>query len=147
MKKKVIKYIFIGLLFAGIITFLVFYITKTNYTRTFINNVWAFLNKPLPIVGVTTIAVLFFIWKVVVATNYGKKKLQELNEEKEKIIKEKNDFINKANGELQKCYNKISDLRHELANACNLSTNQKIKALGKEIEYGKESSNNNSKEE
>lgn len=147
MKKKVIKYILFGLLFASIITFLVFYITKTNDTRTFINNVWAFLNKPLPIIGVTTIAVLFFIWKVVVATNYGKKKLQELNEEKEKIIKEKNDFVNKANSELQKCYNKINDLRHELANACNLSTNQKIKALGKEIEYGKESSNNNSKEE
>ena len=147
MKKKVIKYVLLGLLLCGIITLVIFYIVKTKDTSTFINNVWAFLNKPLPIVGVTTLAVLLFLWKVIISTNYGKKKLQELEREKQEIIKEKNDFINKANGELQKCYSEIANLRHELANACNLSTNQKIKELGKGIEYGKESSNINAKEE
>lgn len=140
MKKfwNVFKIILITLLTCLGVAIVVFYIVDKEQTKETLSYVWGLLNQPLPIIGATTLAVLFFIWRIIITTKYGKKALEELKNEKEQLKQDHKTFIDDANNELSNCYAKIDELRHELANVCNLSTNQKIKAFGKELEYGKE---------
>lgn len=146
MNKKV-KIILLSLLGVSVVACIVLYAVFPTQFKTEISHIWDILNKPLPIIGVTTLAVLVFVWKLVITTNYGKAKLQEYERQYKEICEEHKEFVGQANAELSKCYAKIDDLRHKLANACNLSTNQKIKALGKGLEYGKEETDCDTKEE
>ena len=143
MKKK-LKVVGLIALACGVITGIVFYIIKPNDTKAFINGVLDFLNKPLPIIGITTLMVLVFVWKVVVATRYGKKALEKIEntyQEKIALLKDKEKSIKQLE---QKCENRINDLEETLYNVCITIPNVKVNALGekiKELEYGKETNN------
>ena len=144
MKKK-LKIIGIVALACGVITSIVFYIIKPNDTKAFITSVWDFLNKPLPIVGITTLMVLVFIWKVLVATRYGKKALEKVEnayQSKIALLNEKEKSIKQLE---QKCDNRINELEETLYNVCITIPNVKVNALGekiKELEYGEQETNN-----
>ena len=75
--KKIIGIILICLLVAFGLYVLVSFIVNKDGTMYWINYFIELLNKPLPIVGVTTLAVLIFVWKLVIASNYGKAKLHD----------------------------------------------------------------------
>ena len=82
MKKalKVIGIVLLALLFVATFVLYVIFPTQTKDTLT---NIWAFLNTPLPIVGITSIALFVFIWNVVVfiRKNQPLKELAELRKE------------------------------------------------------------------
>lgn len=144
MKKfnKVLNIILILLLVLLCVAFCIFYLVDKTKATDFINWLIDILNRPLPIVGVTTFAVLVFVWKLIITTNYGKKKiaiydekLKEI-EEQEKLLNEEKDYL------LTSLENENKALREQLAEVCSLSTNKKIKNYGKELEkYGKETTN------
>lgn len=54
------------------------------------------INKPLPIVGVSLVAILFFAWKIFASSSFGKKQLKEYRIKFEQtassFIELKNDF-------------------------------------------------------
>lgn len=136
---KVIEIIFWCLLATLIVAFIVFYIVDPEdalYTVTY----WVeLLNKPLPIVGVTTLAVLIFLWKVIITTNYGKSKLAQYEKAKQDILNEKEKFVESANSQIALLEQQNKELKDKLAYVCSLSTNKKIKDYGKELDtYGKE---------
>ena len=137
MKKRYIIYLCTALTLG--IGYYIWYILDTTNATNFINYVIDILNKPLPIIGLTTGALLIFIWKLIATTNYGKKKLalydlklQDIEQAKQELEEEKEKAINELKEE-----NK--HLREQLANVCALSTNKKIKDYGKELtNYGEE---------
>lgn len=143
MKKKIPLIILISLLvlFGGYV--LISFIVNKDGTMYWINQVIDWFNKPLPIVGVTALALLVFAWKVVVfirETQPNKEllELREQHKEHEHKLEEKNNELEKQNQELL----------HFLYDICELSTNQKIKNYGKEhLGYGKETIDNEPKEE
>lgn len=143
--KKIIGIILICLLVAFGIYVLVSFIVNKDGTMYWINYFIDLLNKPLPIVGVTTLALLVFVWKVVITSNYGKAKLLEYDLKKKELEQEHEKFVQGANEKISELISENDNLRHELAQVCALSTNKKINEFGKVLEnYGKENETTNS---
>ena len=137
--KKALKYILIGLLLSLGISLVVLYIVFPTDTKNNIAFVWNLLNTPLPIIGVTTFAILMFAWQFFKNSQYGKKKIAEYEQEIEKIKQEKEDFINGANEKIQELLKNNAELKAYISQICELSTNIKIKNYGKELlEHGEE---------
>lgn len=145
---KVLKNVLIitcVILFAIGISLYIIFPTEFKDTLALIKD---FVNQPLPIVGVSLVTILIFIWRCFVASKYGKKALNELRKENEQLRKENNDFKNETNCCIVELKNQIADKDKTIARICELSTNQKIKAIGKELlGYGKETVDGQPKEE
>ena len=62
--KKALKIIGIVLLSLLFIAAIVLYAIFPTQTKDALINIWAILNTPLPIVGFTTLTILFFVYKV-----------------------------------------------------------------------------------
>lgn len=147
--KKALKIICFSLLACLIIATIVCYIAIPTQTKETINYVWELLNKPLPIVGVTTVAVLFFIWKLVFRTRFGKSALDKV----EKTYKEKYDELlkEKESIEKEKEENKeeIKEMKECIIYLCSLIPNKKVNDLGdkfaKGLEYGEKTTDSETK--
>ena len=140
--KKVLLGIGIGLLVTFALYVLISFIVNKDGTMYWINQVIDWLNKPLPIIGVTTLALLIFVWKVVVATNYGKAKLLTYDKKVKELENAKEEFELAANEKIKELEQDNDKLRAQLIHVCELSTNKKIKDFGKELEeYGEETTN------
>lgn len=132
-------------LFVALITLYVIFPNEFKYTLTLIKD---FVNQPLPIVGVSLITVLIFVWRCFVASKYGKKALNELREENAKLRQENKEFKEDIETRFVGMENKISGEHEIIGKVCGLSTNQKIKNFGKELlGYGEETIDNKPKEE
>lgn len=132
--KKVFKYIILGLLVALGLYVLVEFIINKDGTMYWLNYIWDLLNKPLPIIGITTLALLLFVWNVIVFVrkNQPAKELAELK-------KEHAQYVEDSEQEKQEIRKSCLDLLEQLIHICELSTNQKINNFGKELEnYGKD---------
>ena len=146
--KKALKIIGISLLALLGIALVVLYIIFPTDTKNTLSYFWQMLNTPLPIVGITTVAILTFVWQFFAHSQYGKKKINECNQEIEKLKKEKEDFVNGANEKIKELLENNAELKGYIANICELSTNIKIKNYGKELlGYGEETTNSNTEEE
>ena len=80
MKKKLKIALIIILALLGIFT-MVSYILWKEQTLEVIDKVIDFINKPLPIIGVSIAIICLFAFKCFVATRYGKKALNDFKEE------------------------------------------------------------------
>ena len=93
--KKALKIIVISLLVALAIFSIVAYILWKDQTTYIFECIIDFINKPLPIIGVSIAIIGLFVFKCFVATRYGKKAINEYKEEnrvlKEQIEQIKND--------------------------------------------------------
>lgn len=137
--KKVIKYALFGLLALCGIALVVLYIIFPTDTKNTISYFWDLLNKPLPIIGITTVALLTFVWQFFSHSSYGKKRIQQVMEEKDKLQEEYKKFIEEADSKINELARQNELLREQLSHVCELSLNKKIKDYGKELlEYGKE---------
>lgn len=140
--KKIIKYTLLGLLALGGIAVLVLYFIFPTDTKNTINYFWDLLNKPLPIIGITTVALLVFVWQFFSHSAYGKKMLAQLREEHDKLVNDANGKIKELEQMNEELANQNNELKGFITHVCELSTNQKIKNYGKELlGYGKEAIN------
>lgn len=142
---KVLNIVLICLAVAIGIAALVLYIVDKGALKSIIDYVVEIFNKPLPVIGITLGTVLLFVWKLVITTNYGKKRLNEYDSVIASLKDEHEQFVKKANEELAKVKSEKDDLENRLIELCSLSTNKKIKDFGKELEYGKETTNSETK--
>lgn len=149
--KKVLKIVLGSLLACSLIACIVLYIVFPNQTKDTIKTVWTFLNTPLPIIGITTLAVLYFLWQVIIKTRFGKKALAEVKEEYKarfddlKVEREKLEQEKEKNKEL------IEEIKKYFVELCGIIPNKKVNDLGetfkKGLEYGKEETNCKAEEE
>ena len=158
MKKanKIINAILIGLLVSFGIYVLVSFIVNKDCTMYWINYVVDLLNKPLPIVGVTTAAILFFAWQVVIKTRFGQSALNNVQREyqsKYDTLEQKAKEIEIEKQELEKWkeenQDKINYVLECFEKLCATIPNKKVNELGKDfakgLEYGKETIDSESK--
>ena len=145
---KTLKIILWSLLGVFITTLVICYLTIPETTKHTVDIVIEYINKPLPIIGVSTLAVGLIIYKIISITGIGKKSLKELeNEIKafETSIDEKREeakeYYEKASKSYQEQkailseYSKgIKELYQELINICQTIPNAKIKAYAKVVE-------------
>lgn len=136
---KTLKIILFCLLAALVVGCSIFAIVDPVLFEKCLDYVIEILNKPLPIIGITTGTVLIFIWRLIVSTNYGKKKIQSYDEKLREIENAKDELIEIANAEIEKLKSENVELRGRLVEICSLSANKKIKNYGKGLlEYGEE---------
>ena len=146
--KKALKIIGISLLALLGIALVVLYIIFPTDTKNALSYFWQMLNTPLPIVGITTVAVLTFVWQFFANSQYGKKRINECNQEIERLKKEKEEFVLGANEKIKELLENNAELKGYISHICELSTNKKIKDYGKELlGYGEETTNSNTEEE
>lgn len=143
MKKAKLKKILAIVLAIIGIALIVLYVVFPTQFREYFGYVYGLLNEPLPIVGVSLIAILFFVWNVI-------KYIREIkpHEELDKMRETYNEYVTKSEEEKQALKDQNAELKGYIAHICELSTNQKIKNYGKRLEnYGEERINNSAEEE
>lgn len=142
---KIILSIVLALLGIGLV---VFYVIDPTSAKSLLKKAILVLNQPLPIVGITVGALLIFIWRLIISLNYGKKTLETYNSKLLEIEQAKKEFFENANAKINELEQDNQALRSQLSAACELSTNKKIRDYGKGLlEYGKETSNSETKAE
>ena len=140
--KKVLLVICISLSVCLGIAITVFYIVKPDLAKEWFEIIVYYANKPLPIVGVTTLAVLVFVWKLIVTTQYGKSKLAAYDNKVARLEQEYEKYKTDAEKEKEDLKKQNDELKGFICNICELSTNQKIKNYGKELlSHGEETTN------
>lgn len=139
-KLKIALYIIVGVL---ALTSIVCYIFWTEQTTYIFECIIDFINRPLPIVGVSSVIVLGFVYKIFVSTKYGKNALKELNDDKDKFFAAAEQYKAdlKEQEELTKALvnahqQEIDLLKDYLIQVCENSTNVKLKELAETIRQG-----------
>lgn len=147
--KKAFKIIIPTLLVILAIFYVVAYILWKEQTTYITECVINFINKPLPIIGVSTGVVLFFIYKCFISTKYGKKAINEYKEEN-RALKERIDELEHKEedikdfvvAQLQLISSEQCATKSTLIKSLELSKNIKIKELAKTLKgeqpYGEE---------
>ena len=147
--KKVLKIIVISLFVALAIFSVVAYILWKDQTTYIFECIIDFINRPLPIIGVSIAIIGLFVFKCFVATRYGKKAINEYKEEnrvlKEQIEQIKNDTaytLENQNLAIKKILDDHQELKEVVLKSLELSKNIKVKELAKTLKgeqpYGEE---------
>lgn len=155
--KKALKYIAIGLVLALAVFSVVAYILWKDQTTYIFECIIDFINKPLPIIGVSIAIIGIFVFKCFVASKYGKKALKEyqkaLDETKQEFAnkeEELKEFKIYLQAELEKYGLKQDKIKEILEKSLEMSKNIKLKALANELKgetYGEEETNCDQEEE
>lgn len=98
------------------------------------------LNQPLPIIGVSLLFILIFLWKIFSSTSFGKKQIKNINggfkrleigvKEVEQRVNDKLAELEFVKKELEDAYNEIKALVIEV---CETSPNKKLKAIAERL--------------
>lgn len=116
-----------------LVAIMVLYAIFPNQTKEIANNVWQFLNDPLPVVGVSFLIIFVGFYKIL----RGKAKIKELEER----YKAKYDELQAEKDEIIHFEEEIVDLVNEnkdtIVNACLTIPNIKVNKLGEELKNGK----------
>ena len=137
--KKAIIIIGIVLVLALGGTFAFCYLNYKDDTVLFIKQVVAFINQPLPIISVSLITLLGFIYKAFISSNFGKKTLNNVKSEFDAF---KSDTSTKID-EYKKLY-ESNQLMNDyivscLIKVCETSPNAKLNSLATDIKTSYES--------
>ena len=140
--RKILNIVLIVLAVLGGIGLVVSYILQPNNTLAFLESVKSWLNQPLPIVGVTATAVLIFAWNIFKESKYGKNTTQTYEQRFKEALDNHNEKMALVEQLLNNQDKKIdlneTSLKSAIITICKLSTNQKLRNFGKELENGEE---------
>lgn len=103
---------------------------------------WNWLNQPLPVVGVSTIFIGLFVWRIFASTSLGKKQIRKLNEGFDKVRTEQANardeekkFEDNIKLLIAEKDAEIKQLKEIIKQLCNALPNKKAKAIGEKV-YG-----------
>ena len=147
--EKVLNIVLFSILGACAIAILVIYIISPSLVQSGFEYVVDLLNKPLPIVGITVGAVLIFLWKVIVATNYGKKQIASLEKQYKEKYEQLKSEKEKLEQEREENKEQIRNIENSFVELCAIFPNKKVNDFGenfaKGLDYGEKSTGNEEK--
>lgn len=146
--KKFLKVFLCVVLFLGLVALLTCYCVMPERTKEAIDIVVEYLNRPLPIIGVSLITLFVFIYTLYSKTSFGKKQINEAKEEvkelKSKVnsykeviaeYKDQNEnYQNEVNIVVNGANERIDYLCEQMVAICDKIPNAKVNALGHEIQ-------------
>lgn len=133
---KIKKALYITGLVLGIAV-LVLYVIFPAQTEYYFNCVKDFINRPLPIVGISLVIIGEFAYKIFVLTKFGQGKLKEVKEENKKLqdrIVELEEERTKLREEIVEVKEFAESVGDKVDKGFILSKNVKINALVKQEE-------------
>ena len=138
--KKALKITFSIVLVLCSIAYVLCYIFLKEQTTYFTECVIDFINRPLPIIGVSLVVVFIFVYKIVIATRFGKKALNQYQNELNKTQRELEEYKLSIKEEIALYQAKIEEYKQYtkqykdyIVELCELSHNVKVKQLGEKI--------------
>lgn len=142
MKKvfQVLKAIIIALLICCALAYVLCYIFLKEQTTQFTECLINFLEKPLPIIGISILGLGYIAFKIFSLTKFGKKTLIKLKEENDNLrheIEENNKLLNEYKEMSKNDYNDLKKqiMRTEeyVIQGYEMSRNIKVKQLAQEM--------------
>lgn len=130
--KKVLSIILTIAFFVIAITCSVLYILYPIQTKDIVKKIYAFINEPLPVVGVSLVIIFTFLYKFLATTSIGKKSIKELKEIASNSEKQIEMIINTTEQELERKQAEINDLKAFIEKLCETIPNKKVKEISKE---------------
>lgn len=110
-----------------------------------IRSAWEWMNNPLPIVGVSLIAILVFLWRFLSSTSFGKKALKKLNADFEETKKSTSKQLEAYRAENEKMKAELASREEELAMlqatlgvVCSTSRNKQVKEAYQALKQSEE---------
>lgn len=101
-----------------------------------IKTAWEWCNQPLPIVGISLITIIIFLWRVLVSTNYGKKTIKKLQTIADDTKTATDKTLEEMKAENENYKKQIEDLQAQielakgvLSQVCTSSRNKQVKEL------------------
>lgn len=146
--KKIFLIILISIVaVAAVALGLCYFFIIPEQTKQFLDAAWVWLNEPLPIVGVSSLVIAFFLWKIFVSSSFGKKRYNELKNKLSallEILGQSEEERKKQNEELELLKAKNKVLLEYINKIKNAIPNKKVKEIAeiKEDEERKEEINN-----
>ena len=156
MKKALKISLFVLLALTGIFSIVAYILWKEQTTYIF-ECIIDFINRPLPIIGVSIAIIGAFVFKCFIASKYGKKALAEYQKALDECKAELKDKEIEIGNGLKEIYTEFKELGIEqdkikevLEKSLEMSKNIKIQALANELKgetYGEEETNCDQEEE
>lgn len=140
MKKffNVVKIILISLCVLLLGGYVVLWFIDKETARQIMDLVVEYANRPLPIVGVSSLVIATLIWKIFSNSIYGKKYLAKMTQQyNDQVALLKNDFDSKKTeytAIIQTYEQEIDLMYNALIDVCNASANKKMKEIGSHLE-------------
>lgn len=101
---------------------------------------WEWCNQPLPIVGISLVAIIIFLWRVFVSTGYGKKTIKKLTDLSEQTKANSEQALKDAKKENEELKAEIAEMQEQLAltsqvlsKVCESSRNKAVKQAGESL--------------
>lgn len=148
MKKK-IKYIVISSVLAILgIVYAVFYILYPEATKSTTALVFDYIcSKPLPVIGITILALTIAVIRIIAVTSVGRKALAECRKDLEEAKKDRESAKQELLEFKQKIENEIADFKanhsDKMREICSNIPNKNVRELGEKF-YGREEENSES---
>lgn len=139
MKKffNVVKIISISLLVLALGAYVVLYIVNVDLAKEIMATAMDYLNRPLPIVGVSVLVLAVLLWKIFSSSIYGKKYLnlaeQKFEEQVEELKSEHQKEKEELNAIIQLQDQEIDIVYQAALDVCKISPNKKIKEIGENM--------------
>ena len=134
---KILKIILISLITLILGSYLVLYIIDKELAKQILDTVVDYANRPLPIVGVSSLVIAGLVWKIFQSTSYGKKTIAKMKteyEEEKARLKEEYEQEKTKFTAIITMYEKEVDLMLESIIAISEATpNKKVKAVGEQL--------------
>ncbi len=101
-----------------------------------IKQAWEWCNQPLPIVGISLVTIIIFLWRVLVSTNYGKKTIAKLQTIADDTKTATDKTLEEMKAENENYRKQIEDMQAQielakgvLSQVCTSSRNKQVKEL------------------
>ena len=145
--KRFLKVFICVILFLGLVALLTCYCVMPERTKDAVDIVIEYINRPLPIVGISLATLFVFIYTIYSKTSFGKAQInqakaqvkeleQEINKYKTYIYEIENkvvDYENEINIVVNGANQRIDFLCDKIVELCEKVPNAKVNALGNEI--------------
>ena len=137
--KKVLLIVLLSILFCCGVAYIVLYCLYPVKTQTItLDTIDYICNKPLPIVGVTSLVLALTLYKLIrFAILHKASKITDLREELAKLKQELKEIKENSNEIAQSITDNYNKNCEQLRELCNSIPNKKVKLLGDKF-YGKE---------
>lgn len=138
----------------------VLYYFYPEQVKFYLNTAWEWMNKPLPIVGISSLMIIVILWRMIASSAFGKAQLMQFKDRTKAVEMQFVDLENQSKeilekyekeyqGRIEELQHKVEEYRLLIKKLCETIPNKKVKAIGETIngEERKETINNETKAE
>lgn len=134
---KVLKIVLITLIVATLGGFVILYCVNKELGKQILDSTIEFVNKPLPIVGVSFLVFGLLVWKIFSSTIYGKKALAQMKaqyDEQVALIKAEYEVKKTEYATILSSYEHEIDVMYDsLIEVCDSIPNKKVKEVSNKL--------------